>query len=63
VYPYFITMYGEKCMKAFIFALAMFSLTLVGCESTETETSATDSTAVETQAPVVDTVATPDSTL
>jgi hypothetical protein len=56
-------MYGEKCMKAFIFALAMFSLTLVGCESTETETSATDSTAVETQAPVVDTVATPDSTL
>lgn len=50
-------------MKAFIFALAMFSLTLVGCESTETETSATDSTAVETPAPAVEQVTTPDSTL
>jgi hypothetical protein len=50
-------------MKAFIFSLAMFSLTLIGCANTETEAPATDSTAVETPAPAVDTVATPDSTL
>jgi hypothetical protein len=47
-------MYGEKCMKAFIFALAMFSLSLVGCESTETETPAVDSTTVEVPTAVVD---------
>lgn len=46
-------------MKAFIFALAMFSLTLVACggSETETETQTTDSTAVETPA-VVDSAAT-----
>jgi uncharacterized protein YcfL len=41
-------------MKAFIFALAMFSLSLVGCESTETETPAVDSTTVEVPTAVVD---------
>ena len=59
LHPYLLTNVGEMHMKAFIFALALLSFTLVACESGETETPAADSTAVaapvaapETAAPV-----------